>query len=204
VHYIVGVILPFQYEGEKLHEAIATILAPWDEGDHLVDAVDELDGTVYQHNPNGRWDWWQLGGRWTGVWSAGYDPRKDPANRETCWLCGGTGLRSDERGNAWRAKNPSYTCNGCGYGEDATPGIKLKHPNVWVKHPELDVVPVAALLKADEEKLPYAIAAAPDVWLERKTWDGENFRECPDWPTVARSALEVRRECWIAVVDIHC
>lgn len=55
MHYFIGVIIPFKYEGGKLEEAIGEILAPWD----------ERDGG----NPDGQWDWWTLGGRWNGVWS---------------------------------------------------------------------------------------------------------------------------------------
>ncbi len=33
-------------------------------------------------NPNKKWDWWQVGGRYTGRLSAGYDPEKDPRNLE--------------------------------------------------------------------------------------------------------------------------
>lgn len=188
MHYLIGVILPFQYGDEKLAEAIEEILKPWDENDG--------------DNENGHWDWWQLGGRFTGVWS-GYDPTKDPANYEKCWLCRGTGLRDDETARAHRAYNPDYTCNGCGYGQDPQPGVKLKWPTEWVKKPGLDVVPIRALLAAEDAQLPYAIAAAPDVWLERESWTGETFVPCPDWPAVARSALEIRRDCFIAAVDVH-
>lgn len=200
-HYLVGVILPFQYDGDKLNEAIAAILKPWDENAELVEVTDE-DGDTYRHNPDGKWDWWQLGGRWTGVWSD-YDPAKDPANRETCWLCRGTGMRNDALGQQWRAEHPDYTCNGCGYGDDPTPGIMLKHAGSWVKRPDLDVIAIPKLLGTQSARLPYAIVAAPDVWLEKETWTGSNFAKCPDWSAVARAALELRRDCYIAAVDVH-
>jgi hypothetical protein len=41
------------------------------------------------YNPNGRWDWWQVGGRFTGMLSPGYDPTKDPNNRAPCDRCKG-------------------------------------------------------------------------------------------------------------------
>lgn len=188
MHYMIGVVLPFQYEEPKLTEAIEEILKPWD----------ERDG----ENENGRWDWWQLGGRWTGAWSD-YDPATDPANMEMCRLCHGTGMRNDETGRAHRAENPDYTCNGCGYEQGPRPGVKLKWPTQWVRKPSTDVVPVRHLLSLDDSALPYALAAGPDVWLERETWNGEDFVPCPDWPAVCRAALEQRRDCFVAVVDIH-
>lgn len=199
MHYLIGVILPFKYEGEKLNDAISEILKPWDENLDVVQVTDD-DGDTYWKNPDGKWDWWQLGGRWTGVWSD-YDPAKDPANHKTCRLCGGTGLRNDASAQRYRAEHPEYTCNGCADGP--RPGVSVEWPTHWVKRPDLDVISVPALLSLKDGQLPYAIAAAPDVWLEKKTWTGETWVECPDWVTVARAALENRRDCWIAAVDIH-
>lgn len=33
-------------------------------------------------NPNAKWDWWQIGGRYTGRLHPDYDPQKDPSNQE--------------------------------------------------------------------------------------------------------------------------
>lgn len=46
------------------------------------------------YNTESKWDWWTVGGRWTGLFSD-YDPTKDPANLEVCTLCCGTGDRDD-------------------------------------------------------------------------------------------------------------
>jgi hypothetical protein len=89
------------------------------------------DGSVYKvfkrTNPNAKWDWWQVGGRWSGMLEVGYDPEKDPANMEICFLCAGSGKRNDEIGKAQRLINPDYTCNGC----DGK-GIRSKWPTAWV------------------------------------------------------------------------
>lgn len=67
------------------------------------------------YNPQSKWDWWVIGGRWNG-WLAPPEaqPEKDPDNWKTCWLCQGTGMRNDEIGRQTREENPEYTCNGCG------------------------------------------------------------------------------------------
>lgn len=91
------------------------------------------DGRYYQRtNPNKRWDWWHIGGRYTGKLAPGYDPEKDPANWEECYMCAGTPGRClpaaitepDEIGPDGR-----IPCNGC----RGTPGRKLKWPTSWVK-----------------------------------------------------------------------
>jgi hypothetical protein len=81
----------------------------------------ECRGRFYRKtNPNAKWDWWTVGGRWTGMLIPNYDPEKDPANKETCSLCNGTGTRTD-----MVCQNG---CNGCG-----GTGIKVKWPTQWAK-----------------------------------------------------------------------
>lgn len=48
----------------------------------------------YHEEAGGWWDWWQVGGRWTGC-KDGYNPEKDPSNIQTCEYCHGTGKRTD-------------------------------------------------------------------------------------------------------------
>jgi hypothetical protein len=47
------------------------------------------------YNPRSKWDWWSIGGRWTGALVEDYDPAKDIENQEWCNTCGGTGSRED-------------------------------------------------------------------------------------------------------------
>jgi hypothetical protein len=47
---------------------------------HLQEAL-ENQLQVFGQAGSGEWDWWQVGGRWTGHFN-GYDPEKDPVNLE--------------------------------------------------------------------------------------------------------------------------
>lgn len=80
------------------------------------------DGDVYKvirrTNPNAKWDWWTVGGRWSGKLAAGHDPHTDPANFERCFLCNGTGRRAD--------MECRDGCNGC-----SGTGRMLKHAPKW-------------------------------------------------------------------------
>jgi hypothetical protein len=49
---------------EDVDAQVAAIMAPFDEN---------------QHPKKGIWDWYQIGGRWTGAHD-GYDPESDPEN----------------------------------------------------------------------------------------------------------------------------
>ena len=42
----------------------------------------EVSMTPYQQNGDGWWDWYQIGGRWTGIHAPDYDPNTDPENIE--------------------------------------------------------------------------------------------------------------------------
>lgn len=85
----------------------------------LVSPEGNLLRLVKRTNPNAKWDWYQLGGRFTGIFRPHYDPELDPANKETCWLCKGTGKRADGVAVA-------NGCNGC-----RGTGIMTKWPTKW-------------------------------------------------------------------------
>src|SRR5438105_14919384 len=71
------------------------------------------------------WDFYQIGGRWTGLFD-GYDPEKDPKNIVKCDLCHGTGKRDDKIGRKARERDPSYACNACG-----GKGERVTWPTQW-------------------------------------------------------------------------
>jgi hypothetical protein len=72
-----------------------------------------------------RWDWYQVGGRFTGNLD-GYDPYADPINQEECDLCAGTGVRPDgldKFGADW--VTACGGCNGC-HGKGTRTAFRLK------------------------------------------------------------------------------
>lgn len=166
-------------------------------------------------NPRGYWDWWQIGGRWTG-WLSKYDPAKDPRNIEICRLCSGTGVRRDriavnagmdqevikKKGHARFGQKG--TCNGC----DGT-GKSVKFS--YVDH-EGDVLPAARLLDIPTKKwTPRAMVTPDGEWIQRGTmgWWGMSFEDMKekDWEAVAKDALETTLKkhpgCAAVVVDCH-
>lgn len=140
---------------------------------------------------DGWWDWWQIGGRWTGAHSAEYDPRKDPENMEMCSVCGGTGKRLDmyiESG-----------CNGCS-GE----GERIKWPTDW-KHHESDVIRLADL--ADDQKSCNLVIVNGDSIkvVESETWDGKNWVGGEYKDRTIKQQLEHMgvTDGWLVTVDCH-
>lgn len=93
-------------------------------------------------NPRAKWDYWTVGGRYTGHFVPGYDPSKDQRNIKTCWLCQGTGKRPD--------MEVANGCNGC----NGT-GRMVEWPTKWVAiegdQVQLKNLPVEALRTQAEQ-----------------------------------------------------
>lgn len=136
----------------------------------------------------GFWDWYQIGGRWKGEHDPTYHIDKDPANFETCDLCGGTGKRKDiEVANG---------CNRCG-----GTGTAMKWPTQWGNHP-LDVIPV----KNIPNGLNCYTLLIPDVDLLHKSeWNGETWIDT-EFKGKVKPELEKRniKDGYLVTVDYHC
>lgn len=151
-------------------------------------------------NPQGYWDYWQIGGRWTGRLDK-YDPTKDEANIQTCDLCKGTGKRTDDVGNAARSKDPNYTCNGC----DGT-GKHVKWPTSWAKHAG-DLQPVSKLV-GQKDLVPYSMILPDGTWVQKndsliwlKFTDRDTVQRA--WEKKALALFEKYKDCLALVIDYH-
>lgn len=156
------------------------------------------------YNEDSHWDWFQVGGRWTGMW-ADYDPSTDPDNIEECATCNGTGMRMDDLGIETRKKDPTYKCNGCG-----GTGKSVKFASHWKKC-EGDVQPVenvVNMILSDREKyMPFGFVTPDGVWHEEGNmgWWGivRDKKESPAWYDECIELLKKHMDCNIVVVDCH-
>jgi hypothetical protein len=94
---------------------------------------------VRRTNPNAKWDWWQVGGRYTGKFAPHYDPNADPANLEPCQVCQETGLLNGE------------TCNGC-QGKRKKPVWPTDRAKVESDQIQIKDIPFQALADEREQK----------------------------------------------------
>jgi hypothetical protein len=147
------------------------------------------------YNPDSKWDWYQIGGRWTGALT-GYDPGKDPANQEQCSLCGGTGKRTDAIALAHPPLQKS--CNGC----DGK-GIRVKWPTQWESY-EHDICPIR---KIRADFFPYAIVTPDGEWHERgkMSWFGISLDEMEEneWRNYFLQIRKQYRNHIAVIVDCH-
>jgi hypothetical protein len=202
-HFFAAVVVPPGTDYEDVEKHVTVAMEPYDETAEI-----ERDDEGYWRNPRGKWDWWQVGGRWTGVWSD-YNPQTDPANIETCSLCGGSGTRPDAA--QFERSNPGWTewsggCNGC-----EGKGARVKWPTGWADH-EGDLIPVAALLDNPALERPYSLVIPEGGFFESEWWvpaadptDLGHFEKLSDeaWEAKLRELLEPLRGAQLVVVDCH-
>lgn len=146
-HYYAWAIIPG--EGE-VTDLVAATLAPYDENAEIAERTE--DGETWKYNPRGIWDWWQVGGRWTGhlaelVVGQPYDPENDPENADP---------------------------DGFGRG--------VKWPTRWAPRPDLDVVPAlvvtAVLAEMPDRLLPFAIFTHDSEHVTVKIdWQRDDWKE---------------------------
>lgn len=148
------------------------------------------------YNPDSQWDWWVVGGRWTGSFTPDYDPAEDPRNIETCWICKGTGKRDDELGKEERKRNPAYTCNGCdGKGKS----VKFS----YAPH-NGDVMPAS---EVPSSVTPFSIVTPDGEWHEKGEmgWFGcvSDEKEEGVWKKTVKKLFKKHADCLAVVVDYH-
>jgi hypothetical protein len=140
-------------------------------GHVLVDEAGEVVRVVKRTNPNRKWDYWTVGGRYSGRLAPGYDPQKDPANLEDCFC---SDRRSDPsgcnscNGTGRRAKWPSkWTDVGNRARWDEIGLGKLKEARVAERNDMVEEMRAASGLSAEEFEIGFsAHRAAREIWLE--------------------------------------
>lgn len=172
----------------QVENAVIPLLAPYDENGEWF-----KDGS--------RWDWWVIGGRFTGLLD-GYDPAADPINHEPCDFCEATGITTQ----AVADKYPAYQdtvgkeciqCRGSGW--------RVK----WnLADHDGDVMPVEQI---DWDKLPWTpgVYVTPNgEWHEQAQngWWGTTIgesKEEDEWTKEFRTEMESYKGATAVVVDCH-
>jgi len=136
------------------------------------------------------WDWWQIGGRWTGLWD-GYDPSADPTNIKPCDLCAGTGKRPDAE-----CVNGCNGCNGTGKSQ--------KWPTQW-RFRVQDVIPVELVTEEHYSKIHRVVCDEGSFASERYTpWKEDIHEKFPKLEMPPLEWLKERHKGQLAViVDNH-
>lgn len=190
MHYFVAVLVPNNEEDVNIEGEVASLLE--------------------DHGDGQKWDWYQIGGRWTGAYD-GYNPAKDPKNWEKCDLCKGTGERKDLNPEDRRK---GY-CNGCSSSkEDGCPaGMRVKWPTEWKIH-KGDIAPAKDALK--KKATPHSVVTPDGEWHEAEVdWDNYEKPTRAAWKKKTEAAekkwfektvptlFKKHKDCVAVVVDCH-
>ncbi len=190
MHELVGVVVGPEFTRATVQDAVAEALAPFEE---------RWDDDTEEHS--GWWDYWAIGGRWTGVWRPNYEAQDDPRNIDPrpCPICGGTGHRPDI-GNANREEYIAWCggCNGC-----QGKGHQVKWPSEWLPI-EGDVLSVEQLLADASLRVPRRLVLPDAGVLSREDWDGDKSYDWNEhWAHLVRERLAPFRAAKIVSVDVH-
>lgn len=161
------------------------------------------------YNPQSKWDWWVIGGRWNG-WLAPPElkPENQPENYQKCFVCQGTGLRNDKLGLEARANNPEYTCNGCnGDGKTLKWTTDLRDTGYNVVTPEY----ILSLGLLGELPTPFAFIDTDGEWHEKGKmgWFGissdekERIAWVKEWSEALNSLNSELFDYRVVVTDLH-
>lgn len=149
------------------------------------------------YNKSSKWDWYQIGGRFTGSFTPDYDPYKDPANLETCFTCSGTGVRPNgkkEFGEKWFKE-----CNGCNECHGKGKSVKFN-----LNDHDGDIMDVE---KIPKDFKPYAIVTPDGVWHERGEmgYFGMDSNRMPvdKWEKLVKSIFKKHKGYTAVCLDCH-
>jgi hypothetical protein len=158
---------------DNIESQIVALMAPYQEADTNGDY-------------RGFWDWYQIGGRWTGNKDKGYKPEEDPKNMEPCWLCGATGVRNDAI-----VRGKCNACNGT--------GTAIKWPTQWAKFPG-DICTIEEL---PEDFECYTLLANGQVF-HKEIWTGHRYTKTEfDGKPKKRLQEMGITEGYLVTVDYH-
>ena len=144
------------------------------------------------YNPDSKWDWWVIGGRWQGDLDPDYDSTKDERNYSICKYCNGTGDRPDLEPPEWKKE-----CNGC----NSCHGTGKSMNFTLAPHDEGNIKPVSEIL----DYVPFAILTPDGRWHEegKMGWWACVSNEQENWPAIAKRILQEHQSCTAVLCDLH-
>lgn len=181
---------------------------------HIADMMNPHKERFFEEEDKfvGWWDWYQVGGRWTGVHNPEYDPCEDPRNHEPCSVCGGTGYRTDVLGERNRFKEPSYTCNGCGEFDRESgkwrhgslgKGLRVKWPSSFASA-SCDVMSLEDVRKTSPDLNCYTLMVGEDHY-HKEIWDRNKWVKTDFDGGVLKKLEELGiTDGYLVTVDYHC
>lgn len=180
---------------DDVEETVTRLLAPYDE-----------QGEWFREESH--WDWWVIGGRWTGYLDPAYDPYTDPANYVHCKWCQGTGVTPQAVADEYPAyqHNVGKPCIQCATTSDGEPkpfpGKMLR----WdlVPHPGDRGLPVKEVIERGV-KPTFALVTPDGAWHQSGDmgWWGMVSNENTEWDDEWQTLVKANEANVATIVDCH-
>lgn len=166
--------------------------------DHLPDLLERYD----ENNGGGGYDWYVIGGRFTGLLD-GYDPASDPKNWEPCKWCEATGTTTQAIADEY----PGYLSN---VGKECIQckGTASVRKFFNEPRPEGDVLPAEDVDLSTLRYIPSVLVTPDGEWHEEGQigWFGtmSNQKDEDAWKREFVTAFEANKAGMVAaLVDFH-
>lgn len=183
--------------------------------DAVFDLVSRYQETDEWGEDGTRYDWYQVGGRFTGLFDQ-YDPIADEANYATCKFCEGTGTTTQAVADQYPAYlehvgKPCIQCNvGHGGEQKLFPGRSL---NFQFEPHAGDVVPARNIDIERMRGIPSVIVTPDGEWHERARYgmfaaelpdeEGNEPKSKDEWTPEFCRLLDEHRDKIAVLVDFH-
>jgi len=197
MHYSVAVIVDGVSSMEKAFEQAEEMLDPYDESRYLVEDYDE-DGESIYLNPEGFWDWYVLGGRFTGILQVS---KQGPS----------TLSKTDLRDVELHGDNPVDICKIKDIDYEMIGHAKLSAAEAcWKEMSEVECEKWSNDFSAyAKEKWmgPFSTFAILDGkgWDQRMWGDSNNDEALKEWAAIWRARVDAANpESFILIFDCHC
>lgn len=174
---------------DNIDETVERLLAPYDENNEWF-----KDGS--------RWDWWVIGGRFTGALT-GYNPYTDPDNLHPCKWCEETGSITASIAEIYPAyaEHVGKKCFQC----DGT-GQQVRHR--LKKYAGDTTLFAANIIARNIDPSPMAVVTPDGKWHEiaRPLWWGmseDSGKTTAEWLDEVDALLNKHPDHIVVVVDCH-
>lgn len=184
-------------KGQHMHKGVILLV----KASTREEATQKAEQFLHQHEGD-VWDWYQIGGRWTGQLT-GYDPEMDPDNlEEVCKTCEGKGCNvCDGKGG-----RPKWPTDWKPVDDDVMPltdarvGKKVSEwSSVWEEKAMKEADELMESFKENKFMLGYALEKKANILKDRFTFDSNVY----DIEAETNQVPSNPDGYWAVMVDMH-
>lgn len=183
------------YNDEKVSVPFVDLYATFEDfmREYIGYKLNEDGRYIYYSNPNAKWDWYQIGGRWDGVLLA----KLEEDETVQLWV------------NSYPVKEIDFEEMRKQRLKDLPPYHKTVYDSFWKPEYMLEQYPTEEeYIRRSTQFTTYAVVTPDGEWLEPGAmgWFGISAATTDDereWDNAYPEFLEKYKDCWLTIVDCH-